>query len=102
MTNAPCNSSERRRYWLEARLGRLQKKGDWQAGYTRIFIEEINHQNESCVTLTEQHQLDSYAEMWLALRNEIVRGLNLWEHRIPDGLVVSVLLQSLKLAFRIV
>jgi hypothetical protein len=38
-SNAPCNPHARRGYWLEARLGRLQQRGDWQAGYTRIFIE---------------------------------------------------------------
>ena len=37
--NAPCNSSERRGYWAEARFGRLQEKNDVQFGYTRIFIE---------------------------------------------------------------
>ncbi len=39
VTNAPCKSNQRRGYWLEARVGRLSEKGDWQAGYTRIYIE---------------------------------------------------------------
>lgn len=38
-TSAPCNPRERRGYWLEARAGRAQEKGDWQAAYTRMFIE---------------------------------------------------------------
>jgi len=37
--NAPCNSHYRRGYWAEGTVGRLQKKGDFQFGYTRIFIE---------------------------------------------------------------
>jgi hypothetical protein len=37
--NAPCNSHQRRGYWAEGRIGRLQQKGDFQVGYTRIFIE---------------------------------------------------------------
>lgn len=37
--NTSCNSHARRGYWLEARLGRLLQRGDWQAGYTRIFVE---------------------------------------------------------------
>ncbi len=38
-TNAPCDPHQRRGYWAEARFGRTQEKGDWQFGYTRIFIE---------------------------------------------------------------
>jgi hypothetical protein len=37
--NAPCNSHQRRGYWAEGRIGRLQQKGDFQVGYARIFIE---------------------------------------------------------------
>jgi len=37
--NAPCNSHQRRGYWAEGRIGRLQEKHDFQFGYTRIFIE---------------------------------------------------------------
>jgi Skp family chaperone for outer membrane proteins len=37
--NAPCNSHYRRGYWAEGTVGRLQKKGDFQIGYARIFIE---------------------------------------------------------------
>ena len=38
-TNFACQSNQRRGYWLEGRAGRLVEKGDWQVGYTRIFIE---------------------------------------------------------------
>jgi hypothetical protein len=37
--NVPCNSHQRRGYWAEGRVGRLQEKGDLQFGYTRIYIE---------------------------------------------------------------
>ena len=38
-TNFACNANQRRGYWLEARSGRPLNKGDWQAGYARIYIE---------------------------------------------------------------
>ncbi len=38
-TNVPCKANQRRGYWAEARVGRLVDKGDWQAGYARIYIE---------------------------------------------------------------
>lgn len=37
--NAPCDPQQRRAYWLEARVGRAQEKGDWNFAYTRIFVE---------------------------------------------------------------
>ncbi len=37
--NAPCNLHYRRGYWAEGTVGRLQKKGDLQFGYARIYIE---------------------------------------------------------------
>jgi hypothetical protein len=37
--NAPCKSNQRRGYWAEGRVGRLQEKNDLQFGYTRILIE---------------------------------------------------------------
>jgi hypothetical protein len=37
--NAACKSNERRGYWAEGRVGRLQEKHDFQFGYTRIYIE---------------------------------------------------------------
>ena len=37
--NAVCNSHQRRGYWAEGTVGRLQKKGDVQFGYAHIYIE---------------------------------------------------------------
>jgi hypothetical protein len=37
--NAPCKSNQRRGYWAEGRVGRLQQKNDFQFGYTRLYIE---------------------------------------------------------------
>lgn len=37
--NATCDPRQRRGYWLEARVGRVQEKGDWNFAYSRIFIE---------------------------------------------------------------
>ena len=37
--NAPCDSHQRRGYWAEGTVGRLQKRGDLQLGYARIYIE---------------------------------------------------------------
>jgi hypothetical protein len=37
--STPCDPHARRAYWLEARLGRTDRKGDWQFGYTRIVIQ---------------------------------------------------------------
>jgi hypothetical protein len=38
-SSAACNSRERRGYWLEGRVGRLQERGDLQVAYTRMLIE---------------------------------------------------------------
>jgi len=38
-TNFPCNSRQRRGYWGEVQVGRVEQKGDWQFDYARIFIE---------------------------------------------------------------
>jgi hypothetical protein len=37
--STPCDSRARHGYWLEGRVGRADRKGDWQFGYTRIVIE---------------------------------------------------------------
>jgi hypothetical protein len=37
--SVPCDRRARHAYWLEARVGRTDRKGDWQFGYTRIVIE---------------------------------------------------------------
>jgi hypothetical protein len=75
--NAPCDSSERRGYWLEARLGRLQKKGDWQAGYTRIFVDReavlgnFNYSDMRQGTNVTAHRFDSFYQ-W---QNDVQLGL---------------------------
>lgn len=61
--NFACNSHYRRGYWGEARVGRLQEKGDFQIGYTRIYIER-----EAVLS-----NLDY---------SEIRQGSNVTEHRI--------------------
>jgi hypothetical protein len=37
--STPCDPHARHAYWLEARVGRTDRKGDWQFGYTRLVIE---------------------------------------------------------------
>jgi hypothetical protein len=37
--SAPCDTHARHAYWLEALVGRTDRKGDWQFGYTRMVIE---------------------------------------------------------------
>ena len=37
--SAPCDPRARHGYWLEASIGRTQKKGDWQFSYTRMVIQ---------------------------------------------------------------
>ena len=38
--NRPCNSKARSGYWLEARVGRTDRKGDWQFWYARFVIQQ--------------------------------------------------------------
>ena len=65
-TNFPCNSNQRRGYWLEARVGRLLEKGDWQAGYARIFVEReavisnFNYSEMRQGTNVTQHRFDVF------------------------------------------
>lgn len=64
--NAPCNANQRRGYWAEGRFGRLQKKGDLQAGYTRIYIEReavlgnFNYSDIRQGTNVTQHRFDTF------------------------------------------
>jgi hypothetical protein len=68
-TSAPCNRAERRGYWLEARVGRLQKKGDWQSGYTRIFIDReavlgnFNYSDIRQGTNVTEHRFDVFYQV---------------------------------------
>ncbi len=64
--NAPCNSHYRRGYWAEVSVGRLQKKGDLQLGYTRIYIEReavlgnFNYSDIRQGTNVTQHRFTSF------------------------------------------
>ena len=64
--NAPCNSHQRRGYWAEGRIGRLQQKGDFQVGYTRIFIEReavlgnFNYSEIRQGTNVTEHRFDAF------------------------------------------
>ena len=64
--NAPCNSHQRRGYWAEGRIGRLQKKNDIQFGYTRIFIEReavlgnLNYSEIRQGTNVTQHRIETF------------------------------------------
>ncbi len=67
--NAPCNSHQRRGYWAEGRIGRLQEKNDFQFGYTRIFIEReavlgnFNYSEIRQGTNVTQHRLDAFYQI---------------------------------------
>lgn len=66
VTNAACKSNQRRGYWAEARVGRLLQKGDWQTGYTRIFLEReavisnFDYSDMRQGTNVTQHRVDSF------------------------------------------
>ena len=64
--NAPCNSHQRRGYWAEARVGRLQEKKDFQIGYTRIYLEReavlgnFNYSEIRQGTNVSEHRVDAF------------------------------------------
>jgi len=64
--NATCKSNERRGYWAEGRVGRLQEKHDFQFGYTRIYIEReavlgnFNYSDIRQGTNVTQHRFDFF------------------------------------------
>ena len=64
--NAPCNSHYRRGYWAEGNVGRLEKKGDLQFGYARIYIEReavlgnFNYSDIRQGTNVTQHRITSF------------------------------------------
>ncbi len=64
--NAPCNSHQRRGYWAEGRVGRLQHKGDVQFGYVRIYIEReavlgnFNYSDIRQGSNVTQHRFDAF------------------------------------------
>jgi Putative porin len=64
--NFTCDSHYRRGYWAEARVGRLQQKGDFQIGYTRIYIEReavlsnFDYSDIRQGSNVTQHRIDSF------------------------------------------
>jgi Skp family chaperone for outer membrane proteins len=64
--NSPCSSHYRRGYWAEGDVGRLEKKGDLQFGYTRIYIEReavlgnFNYSDIRQGTNVTQHRFTSF------------------------------------------
>lgn len=64
--SAPCVSNQRRGYWAEGRVGRLQEKGDMQFGYTRIYIEReavlgnFNYSELRAASNVTEHRFDAY------------------------------------------
>jgi hypothetical protein len=64
--NAPCASNQRRGYWAEGRVGRLQEKGDFQFGYTHLYIEReavlgnFNYSDIRQGTNVTQHRVDMF------------------------------------------
>ncbi len=64
--NAPCVSNQRRGYWAEGRIGRLQQKNDLQLAYTRIFIEReavlgnFNYSDIRQGTNVSEHRFDLF------------------------------------------
>ena len=67
--NAPCNSHYRRGYWAEGNVGRLEKKGDLQFGYARIYIEReavlgnFNYSDIRQGTNVTQHRITSFYQL---------------------------------------
>ena len=64
--NSPCNSHYRRGYWAEGTVGRLEKSGDFQFGYARIYIEReavlgnFNYSDIRQGTNVTQHRFISF------------------------------------------
>jgi len=69
VVNAPCVSNQRRGYWAEGRLGRLQEKGDLQFGYTHLYIEReavlgnFNYSDIRQGTNVTQHRFDFFYQL---------------------------------------
>lgn len=67
--NAPCKSNQRRGYWAEGTIGRLQKKGDLQLGYARIYIEReavlgnFNYSDIRQGSNVTQHRFSSFYQL---------------------------------------
>jgi hypothetical protein len=67
--NSPCNSHSRRGYWAEGTVGRLEKSGDFQFGYARIYIEReavlgnFNYSDIRQGTNVTQHRFISFYQL---------------------------------------
>jgi hypothetical protein len=67
--NARCNSHQRRGYWAEATVGRLEKRGDLQFGYARIYIEReavlgnFNYSDIRQGTNVSEHRFTAFYQM---------------------------------------
>lgn len=67
--NAVCNSHQRRGYWLEARAGKSQKKGDLNFAYARIFVEReavlgaFNYSEIRQATNVSQHKVEAFYQL---------------------------------------
>jgi hypothetical protein len=64
--SSPCFANQRRGYWMEGRVGRLQEKGDFQFGYTHIYIEReavvgnLNYSEIRQGSNVTQHRFDFF------------------------------------------
>ena len=67
--NATCNPHQRRGYWLEARAGKSQKKGDLNFAYARIFVEReavlgaFNYSEIRQATNVSQHKVEAFYQL---------------------------------------
>jgi len=68
-SNATCNPRQRRGYWLEARAGKSQKKGDLNFAYARIFVEReavlgaFNYSEIRQATNVSQHKVEAFYQL---------------------------------------
>ncbi len=95
--NVPCNPHERRGYWLEARYGRSQEKGDWQFAYTRMFIEReavmgaFSFSDLRQASNVSQHRVEvfyqAYKNIQLAFTGLFGRPLNFGSSTPPENLL---------------
>ena len=67
--NAACDPHQRRGYWLEARAGRAQKRGDLSFAYARIFVEReavlgaFNYSEIRQATNVSQHKVEAFYQL---------------------------------------
>ena len=95
--NGTCHSRERRGYWLEGRVGRVQEKGDWQFAYTRMFIEReavltpFNYSDIRQGSNVSQHRLETIytpvRNVQLAFTGFFGRPLNFGNSAPPENLL---------------